>query len=50
LRARSDLDEAVRIAQRDTGNYAKRQLTWLRHQMPGFEPVSDAGGGRRNVP
>ena len=36
-----DRDEAVRIAQRETRNYAKRQLTWLRHQMPGFEPVGD---------
>jgi tRNA dimethylallyltransferase len=36
------LDEAIRIAQRETRNYAKRQLTWLRHQMPGFEPVPDA--------
>ena len=36
------LDEAVRIAQRETRNYAKRQLTWLRHQMEGYEPVPDA--------
>lgn len=36
------LDEAVRVAQRDTRNYAKRQLTWLRHQMPGFERVNNA--------
>jgi tRNA dimethylallyltransferase len=36
------LDEAIRIAQRDTRNYAKRQLTWLRHQMPGYDPVPDA--------
>jgi tRNA dimethylallyltransferase len=35
------LDEAIRIAQRETRNYAKRQLTWLRHQMPGFEPMDD---------
>jgi tRNA dimethylallyltransferase len=39
-----DLDEAVRIAQRETRNYAKRQLTWLRHQMPAFRQVDDAGG------
>jgi tRNA dimethylallyltransferase len=26
-------DEARRIAQRDTRRYAKRQMTWLRHQM-----------------
>lgn len=36
------LDEAIRIGQRDTRNYAKRQLTWLRHQMPGFSEVPDA--------
>jgi tRNA dimethylallyltransferase len=35
------LEEAVGLAQRDTRRYAKRQLTWLRHQMPGYEPVSD---------
>jgi tRNA dimethylallyltransferase len=35
------LDEAVAIAQRDTRRYAKRQLTWLRHQMPEFEVVTD---------
>jgi tRNA dimethylallyltransferase len=34
--------EAVAIAQRDTRRYAKRQLTWLRHQMPAFELMSSA--------
>ena len=38
-----DLDEAVAIARRDTRRYAKRQLTWLRHQMPAFEAVTDEG-------
>jgi tRNA dimethylallyltransferase len=42
LRGGIPLDEAIRIAQRDTRNYAKRQLTWLRHQMPGFNRVNDA--------
>ena len=37
-----DLGEAMRIAQRETRNYAKRQLTWLRHQMPAFRQVDDA--------
>ena len=37
------LEEAIRIAQRETRNYAKRQLTWLRHQMPEFEPLADTG-------
>lgn len=36
------LDEAIGIAQRETRNYAKRQLTWLRHQMSTFEAVNDA--------
>jgi tRNA dimethylallyltransferase len=35
------LDEAVSIAQRETRQYAKRQLTWLRHQMPEFVQVSE---------
>jgi tRNA dimethylallyltransferase len=35
------LDEAVAIARRDTRRYAKRQLTWLRHQMAEFEVVND---------
>lgn len=39
-----DLGEAMRIAQRETRNYAKRQLTWLRHQMPAFQQVDDADG------
>ncbi len=42
VRGELSLDEAIRIAQRETRNYAKRQLTWLRHQMPGFEHVRDA--------
>ena len=29
------LDEAVAAAQQGTRNYAKRQITWFRHQMPG---------------
>lgn len=41
LKGEIALDEAIRVAQRDTRNYAKRQLTWLRHQMPEFEPVVD---------
>ena len=41
LAGKLELDEAIAVAQRETRNYAKRQLTWLRHQMPGFEPVGD---------
>ncbi|MBN42321.1 MAG: tRNA (adenosine(37)-N6)-dimethylallyltransferase MiaA [Alphaproteobacteria bacterium] len=28
------LDSAIAAAQQETRNYAKRQLTWLRHQLP----------------
>ena len=31
------LDQAVALAQRSTRHYAKRQLTWFRHQLPGAE-------------
>ena len=33
------LDEAVARGQADTRAYAKRQVTWFRHQMPGWEAV-----------
>jgi tRNA dimethylallyltransferase len=48
LRGDIGLDEAVRVAQRETRNYAKRQMTWLRHQMPDYEvlPDSEAAIGR----
>ena len=39
------LDEAVAIAQRETRNYAKRQMTWIRNQMadwPVRQTVDDA--------
>jgi tRNA dimethylallyltransferase len=44
------LDEAIAVSQRETRNYAKRQLTWLRHQMPGFETVNDAAALVAKVP
>lgn len=34
------LDEAVARGQADTRAYAKRQVTWFRHQMPAFRPVA----------
>jgi len=40
LAARLSLDEARELAVRDTRRYAKRQLTWARHQMPGFAWVA----------
>jgi tRNA dimethylallyltransferase len=30
------IDEAVAEAKAGTRHYAKRQLTWFRHQMPGW--------------
>ena len=31
----STLEEAIAAAQQETRRYAKRQITWLRHQMDG---------------
>ncbi|HRJ68367.1 MAG TPA: tRNA (adenosine(37)-N6)-dimethylallyltransferase MiaA [Beijerinckiaceae bacterium] len=42
-----DLDEAIRLGQRDTRRYAKRQLTWARKFMPDWiwaESVPALGG------
>ncbi|MDB5590156.1 tRNA dimethylallyltransferase, partial [Enterovirga sp.] len=39
LRGEMSLDEAVRRGQADTRAYAKRQVTWFRHQMPGWHAV-----------
>ena len=35
------LDQAVAQAQQATRHYAKRQLTWFRHQMPTSAPLSE---------
>jgi tRNA dimethylallyltransferase len=40
---RVDLDTAVARAVIQTRRYAKRQLTWLRHQLPELRPVTDFG-------
>jgi tRNA dimethylallyltransferase len=37
LRGKLDLNEAARLAKRDSRRYAKRQLTWLRHHSCGPE-------------
>ncbi|MFO1059896.1 MAG: tRNA (adenosine(37)-N6)-dimethylallyltransferase MiaA [Dongiaceae bacterium] len=37
LAGRTSLAAAVAAAQQATRNYAKRQLTWFRHQLPGAE-------------
>jgi tRNA dimethylallyltransferase len=39
LRGEISLDEAASIGRADTRHYAKRQFTWFRHQLPGFEWV-----------
>jgi tRNA dimethylallyltransferase len=39
LRGEITLDEALDSAKRASRNFAKRQLTWLRHQMPGAHVV-----------
>ncbi len=44
LRGEIGLDEAVAEGQSDTRRYAKRQVTWFRHQMPDWQrsPPEDA--------
>lgn len=37
------LDEAIRKGQADTRAYAKRQVTWFRHQMAGWQAVAPDG-------
>ncbi len=36
-----DLDAAVARATQATRHYAKRQLTWFRHQMPAAHPIAE---------
>lgn len=40
LQGRLSLTEAIAKGQADTRAYAKRQETWFRHQMPGFDAVT----------
>ena len=42
LRGEVSLQEAIARGQADTRAYAKRQLTWFRHQMTGWEALSAA--------
>jgi tRNA dimethylallyltransferase len=44
LAGRTTLEAAVAAAQQQTRRYAKRQLTWFRHQLPDRDP-----GARPNV-
>ncbi len=50
LRGELSLSDAADLAKRDTRQYAKRQFTWARHQMPDFtwvapEAAEAAGAG-----
>jgi tRNA dimethylallyltransferase len=40
LRGEISLEEAAEGGKRDTHRYTKRQMTWFRHQMPGWTAVS----------
>jgi tRNA dimethylallyltransferase len=40
LRGETELEQAVELAMRGTRQYAKRQFTWLRHQIEGSYVVS----------
>jgi tRNA dimethylallyltransferase len=41
LAGERSLAEAIALAQQETRRYAKRQLTWLRNQTPGWEHLRD---------
>jgi tRNA dimethylallyltransferase len=40
LRGEMALDDAIQKAQQNTRNYAKRQMTWLRNQLPEAKEIS----------
>jgi tRNA dimethylallyltransferase len=40
LAGRMSLDEALAAMRTETRRYAKRQMTWVRHQMAGWTPVT----------
>jgi tRNA dimethylallyltransferase len=40
LAGRMSLDEALAGIRTETRRYAKRQMTWFRHQMAGWSSVS----------
>jgi tRNA dimethylallyltransferase len=46
LEGRLSLDEAARRGKLDTRHYAKRQLTFARHQLPGFRWLEAADPAR----
>jgi tRNA dimethylallyltransferase len=43
LAGRSSLDAAVAAMAAETRRYAKRQVTWFRHQMPGWRRLQADG-------
>ncbi len=43
LRSEMTLNDAIAKGQQNTRNYAKRQMTWLRNQLPDVVEVKDAG-------
>jgi tRNA dimethylallyltransferase len=43
LAGERSLEEAVALARQETRRYAKRQLTWLRNQTPGWERLRTEG-------
>jgi tRNA dimethylallyltransferase len=43
LRGEMSLADAAALAKRDTRRYAKRQFTWIAHQMPSWPRIADAG-------
>ncbi|WP_448203180.1 tRNA (adenosine(37)-N6)-dimethylallyltransferase MiaA [Azospirillum sp. sgz302134] len=44
LHGELSLDEAIALAQQSTRRYAKRQVTWFRHQLVARPPLSAAHG------
>jgi tRNA dimethylallyltransferase len=49
LSGEATLDEAVADAKRETRRFAKRQVTWFRHQMKDWSVVEDANPERLNT-
>jgi tRNA dimethylallyltransferase len=49
LRGERTLEEAVVEAKRNTRRFARRQLTWFRHQLPEATIWLDAGRGREEL-
>ena len=41
LRGDVDQEGALQMLQKNTRNFAKRQMTWFRHQAPGWPHIAD---------